>query len=118
MTAQRLLSLASLRREITRTKKRIATLERRKVTDEVAQVLLASERVMLEGYLSRVCREEKEIIDFVNNIEDARLREIFMLRYFDGVRSWQKVAFLVGEYDESYIRRKHHAYLKKVSKIL
>ena len=93
-------------------------LERKKSQDEAEQALLASERGALEGYLNKIYREEKEIIDFVNNIEDAKLREIFMLRYFDGVRSWQQVAFLAGEYDESYIRRKHHAYLKKLSKIL
>ena len=115
MTKERLLSLASLRREITRTKKRVAMLDKRKCLGEVGQAMLSMERAALEGYLSRICREEKDILDFVNNIEDAKLREIFMLRYFDGVTSWQKVAFLVGEYDESYIRRKHHAYLKKTT---
>mgnify|MGYP004641125787 CR=1 FL=1 len=44
------------------------------------------------------------------------VRELFMLRYVDGVRSWQRIAFLAGEHDESYVRRKHDWYIKKEKK--
>ena len=38
------------------------------------------------------------------------------LRYVDGVRSWQRIAFLAGEHDESYVRRKHDRYINKEKK--
>ncbi len=119
MTAQRLQSLSSLRREISRTKRRLAKLDREKCGSDLALEALASaERAALCAYLLKIKREETELLEFVNSIEDARLREIFMLRYFDGVRTWQRVAFLSGEHDESYVRRKHNTYLKKSEKSL
>nr|MBQ5811545.1 hypothetical protein [Clostridia bacterium] len=119
MTAERLSALRSLRREISRTKKRIADLTRKleKVKDdEVLLFELSCEITNLDAYLLRETREERELINFVESIEDASLREIFMLRYFDGVRTWQRVAFLAGEHDESYARRRHDTYLKKCKK--
>ncbi len=116
MTREKLLSLSSLRREIGRTKRRLATMDRqaeRARDDNVLSAAIAAERELLYTYLLKVKKEESELIDYVNSIEDASIREIFMLRYFDGVRTWQRVAFLSGEHDESYVRRKHNDYLKK-----
>ena len=119
MTAERLLALRSLRREISRTKKRIADIERkleRAKEDPVLSFELSSERASLITYLHLETKEEKALLEFVETIEDAALREIFMLRYFDGIRTWQRVAFLSGEHDESYARRKHDTYLKRCQK--
>lgn len=114
MTAEKLLSLASLRREASRTKRRIASLDGAQSYGDLAlEAEIAAERAALYAYLSKVKREETEIVEFVNSIDDVHLREIFMLRYFDGVKTWQRVAFLSGEHDESYVRRKHNTYLKK-----
>ena len=115
MTAEKLLSLRSVRREITRTKRRMADMERQaeKADDELLLTAIAAERALLDGYLLKLKREEAELLEFVNSIDDAHLREIFMLRYFDGVKTWQRIAFLAGEHDESYVRRKHNTYLKK-----
>ena len=71
----------------------------------------------LEKYYEEIALKAAEIMEYINGIEDVTVREIFMLRYFDGVRSWQKIAFEIGEYDESFVRKKHNAYLKKEGKI-
>ena len=116
MTAEKLLSLRSIRREITRTKRRMADMARQLKDAQGDFALLgaiSAERALLDNYLLRLKREESELVEFVNSIEDALLREIFMLRYFDGVKTWQRIAFLTGEHDESYVRRKHNTYLKK-----
>ena len=39
------------------------------------------------------------------------MRLILSLRYINGL-SWQQVAFSIGEYDESYPRKKHNKFLK------
>ena len=116
MTAEKLLNLPSIRREITRTKRRIADISRQIKDaggDMTLQGVLTAERALLDGYILRLRSEEAELVGFVNSIDDPHMREIFMLRYFDGVKTWQRVAFLSGEHDESYVRRKHNAYLKK-----
>lgn len=122
----RLARLVGLRREITRTKKRIAVLERRlAVTDatdasdaEQAATLalreaLCDKRDALMHYLHAAAREETLLIRYIEAIPDSDVRELFMLRYVDGVRSWQRIAFLAGEHDESYVRRKHNRYIRK-----
>ena len=70
-------------------------------------------RRALEKYLADAENEAKLLLDYINSIEDFSVKEIFMLRYYDGVRPWQKVAFMAGEYDESYVRRKHNKQLRK-----
>jgi len=116
MTAEKLLSLRSVRREISRTKRRMADMARQAEgagNDSVLLCAIAAERALLDSYILKLRREEAELLEFINSIDDAHLREIFMLRYFDGVKTWQRVAFLAGEHDESYVRRKHNTYLKK-----
>lgn len=118
MDAARLCCLRTLRREISRTKVRIAKLEK-KCEDERDEELLrqlSATREALTHYLHAAQKEETALIAYIDGIEDPAMREIFMLRYVDGVRSWQKIAFLAGEYDESYVRRRHAAFLKKEAK--
>ncbi|MBQ7661681.1 MAG: hypothetical protein IJS44_06455 [Clostridia bacterium] len=118
MDQERLRCLCSLRREISRTKARIAKLAKKSENeqDEILLAELKNTGAALTDYLRAAEREECALITYINGIEDASVREIFMLRYVDGVRSWQKIAFMAGEYDESYVRRKHAAYLKKSAK--
>ena len=113
MTKEKLSRIHNLRREITRTKKRISVIKSNGVKTARSKMALARLETLLEGYLDSITAEAAEIAEYINNIEDLTVREIFMLRYFDDVRSWQKIAFEVGEYDESYVRKKHDAYLKK-----
>ena len=118
MDETRLRCLRTLRREISRTKVRMAKLEKRCGDERDEELLqeLEKTREALTHYLRAAQKEETALIAYIDGIEDAAMREIFMLRYVDGVRSWQKIAFLAGEYDESYVRRKHAAFLKKEAK--
>ena len=119
MDKARLKRLAGLRREITRTKQRIAVAERRlsqAADDAEAAALraaLCEKRDALMQYLHAAEAEETLLIRYIESIPDSDVRELFMLRYVDGVRSWQRIAFLAGEHDESYVRRKHDRYIKR-----
>ncbi len=117
MTKEKLTSLHTLRREITRTKKRIAKIKSNGAKTSRSKAALARLEEVLEAYLCEIANEAAEIVAYIKSIEDVTVREIFMLRYFDDVRSWQKIAFEVGEYDESYVRKKHNAYLKRSNKL-
>ncbi len=119
ITKERLLHLRALRREVTRAKARLAALstlreQHRTSASEATEAAYAAAHAALEGYLYKTHTEEAELLGYIQRIEDAELRELFMLRYYDGIRSWQRIAFLMGEHDESYVRRKHNAYLKKM----
>ena len=112
MTKSRLDSLRILKREITRTKERLDKLKSvQKITETHSEKITLVENA-LKGYLQDAEKEALELITYIENIQEPKIKEIFMLRYFDGVRSWQKIAFSTGEYDESYVRRLHNAYLK------
>lgn len=115
VTKERLSRLGSLRREVTRTKRRLSELEERleKKQTRASEASYAAARAALERYLCEMHTEEAALLGYIQKIEDAELRELFMLRYYDGIRSWQRIAFLAGEHDESYVRRKHDAYLQK-----
>ena len=118
----RLKRLVGLRREITRTRQRIAAAENRlkQAADDTEaaalRALLADKRDALMDYLRAAEAEEALLIRYIEEIPDSDVRELFMLRYVDGVRSWQRIAFLAGEHDESYVRRKHDRYINKEKK--
>lgn len=122
MDKARLKRLVGLRREITRTRQRIAAAENRlkQAADDAEaaalRALLADKRDALMDYLRAAEAEEALLIRYIEEIPDSDVRELFMLRYVDGVRSWQRIAFLAGEHDESYVRRKHDWYIKKEKK--
>ncbi len=113
MTKEKLASLRFLRREITRTKKRIAKIKQNGFKSRQSSAALAKLETSLEKYYDEICAAASEILEYINSIRDLTVREIFMLRYLDGIGTWQKIAFEMGEYDESYIRKKHNAYLEK-----
>lgn len=114
-TKERLAALPALRREITRTKRRLAKLRERQTREggEEIDLAFAETQAALKRYLADAQKEEAALLGYIQKIEDATTRELFMLRYYDGIRSWQRIAFLAGEYDESYVRRKVKVYLKK-----
>ncbi|MBN7773172.1 hypothetical protein [Clostridium aminobutyricum] len=61
--------------------------------------------------LQKCWQEIKRLNQFINTIDDSQLRQIFSLRYINGL-TWQQIAFAIGESDESYPRRKHNTFLK------
>ena len=63
-------------------------------------------------------KQEQSIIEYnrlnryICEIPDSEIRQIMSLRYINGL-SWHQVANRIGEYDESYPRRKHNRFLQK-----
>lgn len=66
---------------------------------------------MLTIQQKRCFEEQKRLENFISGIDDSQMRLILSLRYINGL-SWQQVAFSIGEYDESYPRKKHNKFLK------
>ena len=61
------------------------------------------------------CLEQISIIEnFIISIDDSLIRTIFRLRYMRDM-TWQSIAFAINETDESYPRRLHNSFLKKLS---
>lgn len=71
------------------------------------------------AYLSLMIKNKEEqcvceymrLMTYINGIEDSEMRQIMTHRYIEG-KTWQQVAFAMGETDESYPRRKHNIFLK------
>ncbi|MDY2987566.1 MAG: hypothetical protein SOR77_08035 [Peptoniphilus sp.] len=54
-----------------------------------------------------------EIEDFINSIEDSRIRVVFRLRYIEGW-SWLRISSYMGSVNESYARMIHDRFLEKI----
>lgn len=50
------------------------------------------------------------LYQYIDGIEDSRMRQIMAGRYIDGL-SWKEVAARIGERDEQYPRRLHNRFL-------
>lgn len=62
----------------------------------------------------RRCKKLRlEIEDFIEEIEDSRIRLIFELRYIHG-KSWVYISNKLGSSNESYARNIHDRWLKNV----
>lgn len=67
----------------------------------------------LKKMKAKCCREREAILEYINDIEESRLRQIFMLRHLEGL-SWRAVAFRLGGFEtEDGVRMKHDRYLRK-----
>lgn len=112
MTKERLKKLSSLNREIERTQKRLDAYANQQNKGKRSKTAISTAESALEKYRAEAKAEAAELMNYIESIPDAHLREIFMLRYYDGIRSWQRIAFLAGDHDESYVRRMHDRYLR------
>lgn len=112
MTKERLKKLSSLNREIERTQKRLDAMAASQTGGKRHDAAVSKAESALEKYHAEAEAEAACLINYIESISDAHLREIFMLRYYDGIRSWQRIAFLAGDHDESYVRRMHDRYLR------
>ncbi|WMJ23471.1 hypothetical protein RBG61_02035 [Paludicola sp. MB14-C6] len=70
----------------------------------------------IKARIQELSERVKSIEDFINAIQDSKVRRIFFYRYMYSQRktSWQDIAFRIGEHDESYPRRIHKHYMKVV----
>lgn len=129
MTKQELSQLYWLRKEIADGKARLAELESAaagravQITglphiaglaarDDRLAVLLARQRELVRERVRASIDAYNRLSGFIASVQDAQMREILTLRYVKGL-SWQRVAFAIGESDESYPRRRHNAFLRK-----
>lgn len=122
--------LRALRREVDLCSQRAAELERTALNgkgritgmpncaarwdrDDPCAAKLATLAERLEARRLRCMELLGELYDFIDGVEDSRMRLILTCRYIDG-DSWQRVAFRIGETDEQYPRRLHRRYLEKM----
>lgn len=78
---------------------------------EKYSILIAEQRELIENQTRQAVIEYNRIYRYIAGLPDPQIRLIFSLRYLDCL-SWQKIAWRMGESDESYPRRKHNQYLK------
>lgn len=124
MTKNELSQLYYLNREIEQISRRLASLKYRakfiksysggKYDGAIENEIEKLADVLLKQQKKCFC-EQRRLENFINKIESSEMRIILSYRYINGL-SWQQVAFSVGEHDESYVRKKHDAYLKKMRK--
>ena len=118
--------LRSLRREVDMLSQRIAELEQAarggsgRVTglpgaaglygkgDCAAKLAALADR--LDARRARCMDALGALYDFIDGVDDSRMRLILTCRYIDG-DTWQRVAFRIGESDEQYPRRLHNRFL-------
>lgn len=123
MTKNELTQLYFLNREIESIKKRIADIRYKvKIIKNFTydqNIDFNNELTLLTNILidrQKKCLEEQvRLENFINNVESSEMRIILAYRYVNGL-SWQQVAFSIGEHDESYVRKKHNAFLNKLRK--
>lgn len=76
---------------------------RSEIADTVKLIELKQEQCIIE--YNRLQR-------YICEIQESEIRQIMSLRYINGL-SWPQVAKRIGEYDESYPRRKHNRWLDR-----
>ena len=128
MTQKELSQLYRLNREIEQDKQRLAELESAAtstsphitglphasgISDKTSlAVEIGYLRGMIANKIERTYYEYNHLIAYINTVDDSLMRQILTLRYINGL-NWTQVAFAIGEYDESYPRRKHNAFIKR-----
>ena len=70
---------------------------------------------LLKNRRKKCFLDQRRIENFISTISDSQMRMIISLRYINGL-SWQQVAFEMGEFDESYPRKKHNKFLKDLQR--
>lgn len=100
MTSKRLGQLRYLRMEIRGLQERLHD-----------EQLPADMKAMLNRRLQKCLEEGRELVRFIDAIEDHSMREIVLCRYVDG-NSWEKVAFRTGSCSKDAVRRRCERFLK------
>ena len=129
MTRKELSQLYYLNREIEQLKIKLAELEDAAtstttritgmphisgVPDKVGKYAaeIADLKSLLEINLQKCFYELNGLNRYIDSINNSEMRQIFSLRYVNGL-SWQQIAFIIGEHDEQSPRRKHNSFSKK-----
>ena len=70
---------------------------------------------LLKSRQKKCFLEQRRIENFISTISDSQMRIIISLRYVNGL-SWQQVAYGIGEFDESYPRKKYKKFLSELKR--
>ena len=77
-------------------------------------ILIAEQKDLIELKVKQSIIKYNRLNRYIANVSDAQMRMILSLRYVNGL-TWQQIAEKIGEKDESYPRRKHNAFLRKLA---
>lgn len=136
MTREELKQYRALLRECDELKRRIRIIEKKeRVSDTVVgsspffpyakrtfyiegmpedeSVKLKRLKKTLEISLRRAEEMLDDIVAFIESIEDARVRTVFRLRYYDE-KSWATISMHLHSTHESYARKLHDRYLQQL----
>ncbi|MBS5724630.1 MAG: hypothetical protein KHW59_02485 [Clostridiales bacterium] len=100
MTSKRLRQLRDLRMEIRDLQERLHD-----------EQLPADMKGIINKRLQKCLEEGRELVRFIDAIEDHSIREIILCRFADG-NSWEKVAFRTGSCSKDAARRRCERFLK------
>lgn len=131
MTKKELSELYWLNREIDEEKRKLKELESAatnctaKITglphvagthDKIGDlsILIAEQRELIKSKIERSKKEYERLNSYIESVSNSQMRMILSLRYVNGL-TWQQIAEKIGEKDESYPRRKHNTFLKKLA---
>ena len=83
------------------------------LSDKLAKyvVEIADLKALLDLNLKKCFYELNKLNRYIASVEDSQMRMILAFRYVNGL-TWQQVAYSIGHYDESFVRRKHDNFLK------
>ena len=82
--------------------------------DYALKIIEVSNR--LEARRERCMALLGEIYAFIDDIDDSLIRQIFTLRYIDGM-TWLAMSTKIGCMDESNLRKLHNKYLREREKM-
>jgi len=123
MTIKELSQLYHLNREIELDEKQLQELrdklkyyKRHNERENEARILIHEQQELIHIKQKRAYIEQNRLYRFINTVDDSIMRQILTYRFVNGL-TWQQVAECIGEYDESYVRRKCNAYLKNLPKM-
>lgn len=68
----------------------------------------------LQVFYDKLLDIQNECEEFIENIEDSKMRSIFRYRYIDGFK-WAKISIILEE-DEEVLRKRHTRFLDKFIK--
>lgn len=63
--------------------------------------------------MNELVEEKDSLIEFIYNIEDSEIRQIFIYKYIDGLY-WHEIAAKMN-YSKTAIRDKHRYYINKIN---
>lgn len=104
MTKEKLGQLIDLRKEVNEIQMKIKCRQNGNPSDNIE---LLAERLQMAAAL------EKELTEYINTVNDSRIRRIMQYKYVDGY-TWQRIAQIM-HYDKSYPEKAVTRYLNKHS---